>query len=138
MSFLLLLSISGISINQHFCKEKLVGLNTVVFDTGGDEIYSCCGHSKKSCDIEYSKHSVDNECNECPYCHDEETKLKIKDFFVPADFNYTFVKQAANVNSTEHKIIANLQVIDKIQNSYNRFVPPDKRISQYFLNRYLL
>ncbi|MFO8087846.1 MAG: hypothetical protein R6T91_08635 [Bacteroidales bacterium] len=140
LSFLLLISISGISVNQHFCKEQLIDLKLAVFGFADQHMHNCCDTPVKACggDTATCDIAVEDENSSCPFCHDKETKVKIKDYFVAADFNFTFVQQAKTLNATLYKIVVNTLFIDQSHNPYHRFIPPDTRSSLSFLNRYLL
>ncbi|MGM0613330.1 MAG: HYC_CC_PP family protein [Bacteroidota bacterium] len=137
-SFLLLISISGISINQHFCKEQIVDVHAAVFSFGEQKTYECCENPAPTCDGEEATCNINEENSGCPFCHNEEKELKIKDYFVTADFNFTFVQQAEILNTTSYRILDNPLFIDQFHNPYSRFIPPDTRTSLSFLNRYLL
>ncbi|MFW6019199.1 MAG: HYC_CC_PP family protein [Bacteroidales bacterium] len=138
LALLLLLSVSGISINHHFCKEQLVKVNAVFFDFGQHNTYDCCHNPAPTCEAEQATCNINKENKECPYCHDEEKELKIKDYFVTADFNFEFFLQPIIKLAGAYKILAKPLLLNSFHNPYDRFIPPGNRTSPSFLNRYLL
>ena len=137
-SFLILLSVSGISINQHFCKDQLVDVHTGIFDSVKQQNHDCCDDMTKNFDERATTCDVDDENEKCPYCHDKELQLKVKDYFVTTDFNYEFKQQAGLVKTLSYEIVVSLFFTGDYHNLYNRFIPPDTRTYLSFLNRYLL
>ncbi|MCF8218581.1 MAG: hypothetical protein K9J21_06330 [Bacteroidales bacterium] len=138
LSFLLLISISGISINQHFCKEQIVDVHAAVFNFGEQKTYECCENSAPDCDGEQVTCNINEGNSGCPFCHNEEKELKIKDYFITADFNCEFLQQATTLNTDSYETLVSPLIFNTFNFLFNRFIPPDARTSLSFLNRYLL
>ncbi|MCF8331958.1 MAG: hypothetical protein K9H84_05865 [Bacteroidales bacterium] len=97
--FLLLFpAMLGFTINQHYCKGKLVVVETYFFSFLNDHNHNCC-EAVKTCQSESSTCETQNDKKSCPNCHEEKQNVKITDLFLMANNIYDIPDYSLDINS---------------------------------------